>query len=88
MLLKKARVRQYRSIRDTGLFDVEESKTILIGPNEAGKTAVLEALQKINADRKWFLSATGYTANPNQLFALLHALKKGTGDRNEELDRR
>jgi hypothetical protein len=48
MLLKKARVRQYRSIRDTGLFDVEESKTILIGPNEAGKTAVLEALQKIN----------------------------------------
>lgn len=48
MLLKKARVRQYRSIRDTGLFDVEGSKTILIGPNEAGKTAVLEALQKIN----------------------------------------
>src|SRR5450631_1469262 len=48
MLLKKARVRQYRSIRDTGLFDVEDAKTILIGPNEAGKTAVLEALQKIN----------------------------------------
>jgi predicted ATPase len=48
MLLKKARVRQYRSIRDTGLFDVEDAKTILIGPNEAGKTAVLEALHKIN----------------------------------------
>jgi hypothetical protein len=48
MLLKKARVRQYRSIRDTGLFDIEDAKTILIGPNEAGKTAVLEALHKIN----------------------------------------
>jgi energy-coupling factor transporter ATP-binding protein EcfA2 len=48
MLLRKARVKKYRSIRDTGLFDVEEAKTILVGPNEAGKTALLEALQKIN----------------------------------------
>lgn len=48
MLLKKARVKKYRSIRDTGLFDVEEGKTILVGPNEAGKTALLEALQRIN----------------------------------------
>jgi len=48
MLLKKARVQKYRSIRDTGYFDVEDGKTILIGPNEAGKTALLEALQRIN----------------------------------------
>jgi predicted ATPase len=48
MLLKKARVQKYRSIRDTGYFDVESAKTILVGPNEAGKTALLEALQKIN----------------------------------------
>lgn len=48
MLLKKARVQKYRSIRDTGYFDVENAKTILVGPNEAGKTALLEALQKIN----------------------------------------
>ncbi len=48
MRLKKARVQKYRSIRDTGLFEVEAAKTILVGPNEAGKTAVLEALQQIN----------------------------------------
>ena len=48
MRLKKARIRKYRSIRDTGFFDVEPGKTILVGPNEAGKTAILEALQRIN----------------------------------------
>jgi AAA ATPase domain/AAA domain len=49
MLLKRARVKKYRSILDTGFFDVEPGKTILVGPNEAGKTALLEALQRINS---------------------------------------
>src|ERR671930_1223229 len=48
MRLKKVRIRKYRSIRDSGWFDVEATKTILVGPNESGKTAILEALQKIN----------------------------------------
>ena len=48
MRLSKARVQKYRSIRDTGLFDVERTKTILVGPNEAGKTALLVALQQLN----------------------------------------
>ncbi|HWY41510.1 MAG TPA: AAA family ATPase [Chthoniobacterales bacterium] len=48
MRLRKARVRKYRSIRDTGLFDIEPGKTILVGPNEAGKSALLAALQRIN----------------------------------------
>jgi energy-coupling factor transporter ATP-binding protein EcfA2 len=52
MRLKKARVKKYRSIRDSGWFDVKEAKTILVGPNEAGKTALLEALQKINPPRE------------------------------------
>ena len=49
MRLSKARVRKYRSIHDTELFDIEWEKTILVGPNEAGKTALLEALQKLNS---------------------------------------
>ena len=49
MKLAQARVQNYRSVRDTGWFDVEDAKTILVGPNEAGKTAVLEILQQINA---------------------------------------
>ena len=48
MRLIKTRVQGYRSIIDTGYFDVEDGKTILVGPNEAGKTAILQALQKLN----------------------------------------
>lgn len=48
MRMKKARVSNYRSIIDTDWFDIEAAKTIMVGPNEAGKTAVLQALQQIN----------------------------------------
>ena len=48
MRLAKARIQKYRSIRDTGWFDIENNKTILVGPNEAGKTVLLQALQQIN----------------------------------------
>ena len=57
MRLKKVRVQKYRSIIDTGDFEVEKAKTILIGPNEAGKTVVLQALQQINAPE----GVTGFT---------------------------
>ncbi|MBF0235781.1 MAG: AAA family ATPase [Desulfamplus sp.] len=52
MRLIKARVQNYRSIIDTGLFDIENLKTILVGPNEAGKTAILQALQKLSENDK------------------------------------
>lgn len=48
MKLIKARVQNYRSILDTGEFDIEELKTIMVGPNEAGKTVLLKALQQLN----------------------------------------
>jgi len=48
MRLSKVRIRGYRCIKDTGLFEIENFKTILVGPNEAGKTAILQALQKLN----------------------------------------
>lgn len=48
MRLSKARVRSYRSVKDSGSFEIEFSKTILVGPNEAGKTVLLQALQQIN----------------------------------------
>jgi len=52
MRLKRARVQKYRSIRDTGWFEVEHGKTIMVGPNEAGKTVLLQALQQLNAPPK------------------------------------
>ena len=48
MRLSKVHVRKYRSIRDTGLFEVESTKTIFVGPNEAGKSALLQAIQQLN----------------------------------------
>lgn len=48
MKLIKARVQNYRSIKDTGEFTLEELKTIMVGPNEAGKTVLLKALQQLN----------------------------------------
>lgn len=48
MKLIKARVQNYRSVRDTGEFEIEPGKTIMVGPNEAGKTAVLQAIQQLN----------------------------------------
>ena len=49
MKLQKVRVTNYRSIIDTGDFSIDETKTILVGPNEAGKTALLQAIQHLNA---------------------------------------
>jgi len=51
MRLTKARVRMYRSIRDTGDFEIENGKTIFVGPNEAGKTVILQAIQQLNAPK-------------------------------------
>lgn len=47
MRLIKARVQNYRSIIDSGEFEIEKLKTILVGPNEAGKTVLLKALQQL-----------------------------------------
>jgi len=46
--LSKVRVQNYRSVIDTGEFEADLTKTILVGPNEAGKTAVMKAIQQIN----------------------------------------
>lgn len=48
MKLKKVRVRCYRSIIDSEEFEIDSAKTILVGPNEAGKTALLQAIQHLN----------------------------------------
>jgi energy-coupling factor transporter ATP-binding protein EcfA2 len=48
MKLIKARVRNFRSAEDTGWFEIGQL-TCLVGKNEAGKTAVLSALQGVNS---------------------------------------
>ena len=48
MRITQARVTNYRSVIDSTSFVLERDKTILVGVNEAGKTALLRALQSIN----------------------------------------
>ncbi|PXX37220.1 AAA family ATPase [Undibacterium pigrum] len=45
MRLAQVRVENFRSIIDSGEIDIESLKTILVGPNEAGKTVLLRAIQ-------------------------------------------
>jgi predicted ATP-dependent endonuclease of OLD family len=47
MILKTAKVTEYKSIWDSGEFEIGDI-TCLVGKNEAGKTAILEALYRVN----------------------------------------
>lgn len=62
MRLKRVRVRDYRSVNDSGEFEVEHDKTILVGINEAGKTCLLTAMEQVNAPatRPKFKALTDY----------------------------
>lgn len=46
MKLKKVRIQNFRSIEDSGIFTVDDL-TCLVGKNEAGKTALLQALHAL-----------------------------------------
>lgn len=48
MRIESAVVTNYRCIVDSGEFGVEADKTILVGINEAGKTALLKAIQLVS----------------------------------------
>lgn len=48
MKLVKVHVQNYRSILDSGEIGIEKIKTVLVGINEAGKTALLKAINNLN----------------------------------------
>ena len=48
MKLRQYRVREFRSIWDSGPIHIEDKKTCLVGKNESGKTALLHALYRTN----------------------------------------
>lgn len=47
MILKNVRISNFNSIRDSNEFEIGDI-TCLVGKNEAGKTAILEALRRLN----------------------------------------
>lgn len=52
MRLKQYRVREFRSIWDSGPIEVDDQTTCFVGKNEAGKTTLLTALYRTNPIRK------------------------------------
>jgi len=52
MEIKSFRIKNYRSIKDSGVCYLSgDNITILAGKNESGKTAILEALEDFNRDK-------------------------------------
>ena len=47
MILKTVQVKEFKSVWDSGKFEVDDI-TCLVGKNEAGKTAILQALYRLN----------------------------------------
>ena len=60
MLINRIRIENFRSIRKLEM-DLGNS-TVLIGPNNAGKTAILDAI-RIVLTRRWGQRGTGFTEN-------------------------
>ena len=52
MKLKSFRIFRYKSIVDSGECTLSSDFTILIGKNESGKTAILEALRDFDRDQR------------------------------------
>ena len=52
MKLLKFRIRNYKSIIDSGDCYLDDKITILAGKNESGKTSILEALRDFSVDRE------------------------------------
>ncbi len=51
--LKRFRVTNFRSIVDSGYVDIKNQTTVLIGSNRAGKSSLLNALEKLNYDTEF-----------------------------------
>lgn len=59
--LKKVTLHKYKCIENDQSFEVDKDITVLVGMNESGKTAILEALAKTNyfeEDKKFIFNAT------------------------------
>ena len=48
MILESVRIENYKSIKDSTAFSIDEHVTCLVGKNESGKTAILQAITKLN----------------------------------------
>lgn len=52
MKINRVRIKNFRSIQDSGDIYLEDKVTILAGKNESGKTAILHAISDFDVDKK------------------------------------
>lgn len=52
MKLEKVQIKNFRNILDSGNVDIQSDVTCLVGKNESGKTAFLQALHRLNPVHK------------------------------------
>ena len=48
MIFKIANIRKFKSVSESGSIEIADEVTCLVGKNESGKTAILEALYRLN----------------------------------------
>ncbi|HXH90435.1 MAG TPA: AAA family ATPase, partial [Thermoanaerobaculia bacterium] len=48
MILRSVHVENFKSVKDSTVFTIDEKVTCLVGKNESGKTAILQAITKLN----------------------------------------
>lgn len=70
--IKKVRVRNFRSYKDSGEVDLDENITVMIGKNECGKTNFLKTLESLNSDYEY--------SNDDLCYYSEDAMEKETSD--------
>ena len=50
MILKTVQVKNFKCVSDSTVFTVDDKVTCLVGKNESGKTALLQAVSKLNSE--------------------------------------
>ena len=51
MIVSKVHIKAFKSIREL-VLPLDRKVTVLIGPNESGKTNILKAIESFNSDVK------------------------------------
>jgi len=82
MKLIKFRIKNFKSVFDTEECELASDITILAGKNEAGKTVILQALEKFNQDKK-FTENDKPLENPELEPEVILTFKLSRGDLDE-----
>jgi len=62
-MLKRIRIRNFRSLKDNFVLNFEENMTLIVGENDAGKTTLVDAIKVILQGKKVELDDFSYGTN-------------------------